>query len=147
LSRRLARETALQVLFQRDLTKEPVITDKEVQRWAEEFVVPEPSRVFAQELVDGTIAHQEEIDQTIASYAQDWTISRMANVDRNVMRLATYEILFRSDIPGRVSLNEAIELAKRFGGEESAKFVNGILDRIVDNAMKVEQKGFDSSKS
>ncbi|HBV89064.1 transcription antitermination factor NusB [Desulfosporosinus sp.] len=147
MSRRLARETALQVLFQRDLTKEPVITDKEVQRWAEEFVVPEPSRVFAQELVDGTIAHQEEIDQTIASYAQDWTISRMANVDRNVMRLATYEILFRSDIPGRVSLNEAIELAKRFGGEESAKFVNGILDRIVDNAMKVEQKGFDSSKS
>jgi len=135
------------VLFQRDLTKEPVITDKEVQRWAEEFVVPEPSRVFAQELVDGTIAHQEEIDQTIASYAQDWTINRMAKVDRNVMRLATYEILFRSDIPGRVSLNEAIELAKRFGGEESAKFVNGILDRIVDNAMKVEQKGFDSSKS
>lgn len=143
MSRRLARETALQVLFQRDLTKEPLITTEEVQRWATEFVVPEPSRDFAQELVDGTIAHQDEIDQTIASFAQDWSISRMANVDRNVMRLATYEILYRSDIPGRVSLNEAIELAKRFGGEESAKFVNGILDRIVDNAMKVERKGFD----
>ena len=96
---------------------------------------------FAQELVDGTITHQEEIDKRLASFAQDWSISRMANVDRNVMRLAAYEILFRSDIPGRVSLNEAIELAKRFGGEESAKFVNGILDRVVDSVSKVEEKG------
>ncbi|MCO1600045.1 transcription antitermination factor NusB [Desulfosporosinus nitroreducens] len=143
MSRRLARETALQVLFQRDLTKEPFSIAEEVQRWAKEFVVPEPSKDFAQELVEGTIEHQAQIDQTIASYAQDWTINRMAKVDRNVMRLATYEILFRSDIPGRVSLNEAIELAKRFGGEESAKFVNGILDRIVESAVKAEQKGAD----
>lgn len=141
MSRRLARETALQVLFQRDLTKEPLVIAEEVQKWAKEFVVPEPSKDFAQELVEGTIEHLEQIDQTIAAYAQDWTINRMAKVDRNVMRLAAYEILFRSDIPGRVSLNEAIELAKRFGGEESAKFVNGILDRIVDSTMKVEEKG------
>ena len=140
MSRRLARETALQVLFQRDLTKEPLNATEAVQRWAAEFEVPEVSRPFAQELVDGTIAHQNEIDQKIASFAQEWTISRMANVDRNVMRLATYEILFRPDIPGRVSLNEAIELAKRFGGEESAKFVNGILDKVVDSVSKVEQK-------
>ncbi|TGE37806.1 transcription antitermination factor NusB [Desulfosporosinus fructosivorans] len=141
MSRRLARETALQVLFQRDLTKETLITAEIVDCWAAEFVVPEASRPFAQSLVDGTIAHQEEIDQTIASFAQDWTLSRMANVDRNVMRLATYEILFCPDIPGRVTLNEAIELAKRFGGEESAKFVNGILDRVVASVSKVEQKG------
>ena len=141
MSRRLARETALQVLFQRDLTKESLITAEIVERWAAEFVVPEDSRIFAQELVDGTIAHQDEIDQTIASIAQDWTLSRMANVDRNVMRLATYEILFCPEIPGRVSLNEAIELAKRFGGEESAKFVNGILDKVVASVSKVEQKG------
>ena len=140
MSRRLARETALQVLFQRDLTKEPLNATEAVQRWAAEFEVPEVSRPFAQELVDGTIVHQNEIDQKIASFAQEWTISRMANVDRNVMRLATYEILFRPDIPGRVSLNEAIELAKRFGGEESAKFVNGILDKVVDSVSKVEQK-------
>lgn len=132
MSRRLARETALQVLFQRDLRKEPLIAAEEVQRWSAEFKVPETSRSFAQELVDGTLAHLSEIDQKIASFAEDWSINRMGNVDRNVMRLATYEILFRKDIPGRVSLNEAIELAKRFGGEESAKFVNGILDRIVD---------------
>jgi transcription antitermination factor NusB len=140
LSRRLARETALQVLFQRDLTKEPLITSEEVQHWATEFVVPEASRKFAQELVDGTIAHLVEIDNMITSFAQDWTISRMANVDRNVMRLATYEVLFCPDIPGRVSLNEAIELAKRFGGEESAKFVNGILDGIVARISKLERK-------
>lgn len=140
MSRRLARETALQVLFERDLSKETLITAEIVERWATEFVVPEASKTFAQELVDGTIAHQDEIDQTIASIAQDWTLSRMANVDRNVMRLATYEILFCPDIPGRVSLNEAIELAKRFGGEESAKFVNGILDRVVASISKVERK-------
>jgi transcription antitermination protein NusB len=136
LSRRLARETALQVLFQRDLTKEHLMTSTEIQRWSNEFEIPESSKVFAQELVDETIAHMDEIDKTISSFAQDWAIKRMANVDRNVMRLATYEILFRPDIPGRVSLNEAIELAKRFGGEESAKFVNGILDRIVDSVAK-----------
>ncbi len=141
MSRRLARETALQVLFQRDLAKESLITTEIVGLWAAEFEVPEASMAFAQELVDGTIAHQDQIDQTIASLAQDWTLSRMANVDRNVMRLATYEILFCPDIPGRVSLNEAIELAKRFGGEESAKFVNGILDRVVANVSKVERKG------
>ena len=141
MSRRLARETALQVLFQRDLTKEALSTAEIVERWATEFVIPEASKTFAQELVDGTITHQDEIDKTIASLAQDWTLSRMANVDRNVMRLATYEILFCPEIPGRVSLNEAIELAKRFGGEESAKFVNGILDRVVASVSKVERKG------
>lgn len=140
MSRRLARETALQVLFQRDLTQEPLNIAETVQLWAGEFVVPEASIAFAQELVDGTIAHQGEIDKKLASFAQDWTIGRMANVDRNVMRIATYEILFRPDIPGRVSLNEAIELAKRFGGEESAKFINGILDRVVESVSKVERK-------
>lgn len=139
MSRRLARETALQVLFERDLTKESLtITTELIERWATEFLVPEVSRSFTQQLVDGTIAHQEEIDQTIASFAQDWTLGRMANVDRNVMRLATYEILFCPDIPGRVSLNEAIELAKRFGGEESAMFVNGILDRVVASVSKAD---------
>ena len=70
-----------------------MITTEIVERWAAEFVVPEASGSFAQELVDGTIDHLDEIDQRIASFAQDWTLSRMANVDRNVMRLATYEIL------------------------------------------------------
>ena len=136
MSRRLARETALQVLFQRDLRKETLITSAEVQRWAEEFNVPSASADFARKLVEDTLANLEEIDKLISSYAQDWAIQRMANVDRNVMRLAACEILFYPDIPGRVTLNEAIELAKRFGGEESAKFVNGVLDKIVEGAAK-----------
>ena len=140
MSRRLARETALQVLFQRDLRKETLITSAEVQRWAEEFNVPAASADFARKLVEDTLAHLEEIDKVISSYAQDWAIQRMANVDRNVMRLATCEILFYPDIPGRVTLNEAIELAKRFGGEESAKFVNGVLDKIVEGAAKGTSK-------
>ena len=140
MSRRLARETALQVLFQRDLRKETLITSAEVQRWAEEFKVPAASADFARKLVEDTLAHLEEIDKVISSYAQDWAIQRMANVDRNVMRLAACEILFYPDIPGRVTLNEAIELAKRFGGEESAKFVNGVLDKIVEGAAKGTSK-------
>ena len=140
MSRRLARETALQVLFRRDLRKETLITSSEVQRWAEEFNVPAASADFARKLVEDTLAHLEEIDKVISSYAQDWAIQRMANVDRNVMRLAACEILFYPDIPGRVTLNEAIELAKRFGGEESAKFVNGVLDKIVEGAAKGTSK-------
>lgn len=140
MSRRLARETALQVLFQRDLTKTPLLTEQAVHYWSEEFHVPEAGREFAQALVDGALEHLVEIDQMIASFAEGWTINRMANVDRNVMRLATFEVLYRSEIPGRVSLNEAIELAKSFGGEESAKFVNGILDKVVDSVTKTEPK-------
>lgn len=140
MSRRLARETALQVLFQKDVTKDKQDTEQAIQRWAEEFAVPEASRAFARELVDGALESLPEIDQKIASFAQGWTIGRMAYVDRNVLRLATFEILFRPDIPERVTLNEAIELAKRFGGEESAKFVNGILNNIADSVQKNESQ-------
>ena len=140
MSRRLARETALQVLFQKDLTKDELLTAETVERWAEEFGVPEASRAFARELVEGTLNNITVIDEKIASFAQDWTLNRMAYVDRNVMRLAAYEILFCPDIPGRVSLNEAIELAKCFGGEDSAKFVNGILDKVVESGSKTEPR-------
>ncbi len=119
------------MLFQLDFTKENPDLDQTVELWGEEFAVPKSSIVFAQELIKGTVEHLVEIDQKIATFAEGWTIGRMGNVDRNLMRLATYEIFFRDDIPERVSLNEAIELAKRFGGEESAKFINGILDRLV----------------
>ena len=131
MSRRLARETALQVLFQFDLIKHGEDTATAVKHWAEEFAVPETSIPFAQELVHGTIEHREEIDHYIAALSEGWPLERMAGVDRNILRLAAYEILYRPDIPAPVSLNEAIELAKRFGGADSAKFVNGILDRLL----------------
>ena len=131
ISRRLARETVLQVLFQLDFTKENLDLNQTVELWGEEFAIPKSSIAFAQEILKGTVEHLEEIDQKIAALAEGWTMVRMANVDRNLLRLAAYEIFYRDDIPERVSLNEAIELAKRFGGDDSAKFINGILDRLV----------------
>lgn len=140
MSRRLARETALQVLFQRDVAGEEIEIPAVIRQWAKEFAVPETSVPFAQELVEGTLSHLEEIDATLATFSQGWALSRMGTVDRNLLRLASYEILYREDIPGRVTINEALEIAKRYAGEESSKFINGILDRVVETANKKEEK-------
>lgn len=148
MSRRLARETALQVLFQfdmnQDLMEERQSLEAEIHKWAEEFAVPESSIPFAQELVKGTLTEKERIDQEIEKRSEDWPLARMANVDRNLLRLACYELLFRDDIPAGVTINEAIEIAKRYGGEESGKFVNGILDRIAASTNKKDEKVHDS---
>lgn len=148
MSRRLARETALQVLFQfdmnQDLKEEIKNPDLEIKKWAEEFAVPEGSIPFAQELVKGTIAQLEQIDEAIEKRAEDWSLARMASVDRNILRLACYELLFRDDIPAGVTINEAIEIAKRYGGDESGKFVNGVLDRIAESTNKKDEKDHDS---
>lgn len=140
MSRRLARETALQVLFQLDMAKEKLDTATVVRKWAEEFAVPETSIPFAQGLVEGTLSHIEEIDAKLSQFSEGWALSRMANVDRNLLRLACYEILYREDIPGRVTINEALEIAKRYASEESGKFINGILDRVVESVDKKEEK-------
>lgn len=140
MSRRLARETALQVLFQMDVEGDKSDIAGAIRHWAEEFAVPETSISFAQELVEGTLSHQAEIDVMLTQLSEGWTLTRMANVDRNLLRLASYEIVFREDIPGRVTINEALEIAKRYGSAESGKFINGILDRMVENANKKEEK-------
>lgn len=140
MSRRLARETALQVLFQLDMNGEGSEVEKVIHHWAEEFAVPETSIPFAEELIMGTLEHQEEIDKKLGELSEGWGLKRMGNVDRNLLRLASYEILYRPDIPGRVTLNEAVEIAKLYGSEESAKFINGILDKIVASVQKTEEK-------
>ena len=124
-----AREYALQMLYQADVAR------TELQQMIEEFwtyhTVPPDVKTFATRLVEGTLAHAVEIDRLIASYANNWEISRMAVVDRNILRLGAFELLYLLDeVPPKVCLNEAVELAKRFGDEESSKFVNGILDTI-----------------
>ncbi|AFM01242.1 MULTISPECIES: transcription antitermination factor NusB [Desulfitobacterium] len=144
MSRRLARETALQVLFQLDMTGENQDLKPTIHKWAEEFAVPEGSIPFAEELVEGTWTHKEVIDENLEKLSEGWSLSRMANVDRNLLRLASYEILFREDIPGRVTINEAIEIAKRYGSEESGKFINGILDKVVESVNKRDEKGNDT---
>ena len=123
-----AREYALQLLYQLDVTRAGA--DSIIEEFWVHLEVPGEVRAFAAALVAGTLARREEIDQLIARHANNWQINRMAVVDRNILRLGAYELLFVEDVPPKVSLNEAIELAKRFGDEESSKFVNGILDAI-----------------
>ncbi len=129
--RREARQAALQYHFWRDMhcgSGPERIEDF----W--EFLPAKPRvREFAQPLIDGMNTHLAEIDERIRRYAENYEFRRIAAVDRNVLRLAIYEMLFRDDIPPVVSINEAIELAKKFGGAESGRFVNGILDRVKND--------------
>lgn len=123
-----AREFALQILYHRDLNPEPTPGLLE-SFWESNPALPEV-REYADRLVQGTLSHLAEIDEILAKYAQHWEIHRMAVVDRNIMRFAIYELLFMEEIPPKVSINEAVNVAKKFSQEESGKFVNGILDKI-----------------
>ena len=93
-------------------------------------------RLFAEPLIRGTVEHLAEIDGKIKQYARNWDLHRMAAVDRNVLRLAIYEMLYRDDIPPVVSINEAVDIAKRFSTDESGRFVNGILDKVKGDLMR-----------
>jgi N utilization substance protein B len=129
--RRNARQAAVQFHFWRDMQGggQP---EKMDEFW--EFCPAKPSvREFAQPLIDGMVAHLPQIDERIAKYCENYDFRRIAPVDRNVLRLAIFEMLYRDDIPPVVSINEAIELAKTFGGPDSGRFVNGILDRVKDD--------------
>ncbi len=126
--RHKARELALMVLYELDFRPDPPETVLR-EFWRQQAVPPEV-QAFAESLVHGTVAQRAEIDRTIQQHASHWSLSRIAPVERNVLRLAAYELLYRDDIPERVAINEAIELAKSYGSEESGAFVNGILDQI-----------------
>ena len=126
-----ARELALQALYQVDLTKDD--DRKYVDKVLAEQDADKEQREFARDLVYGTLDHREEIDKMISDVTQNWAISRMAVVDRNVLRLATHELLHRDDIPPKVSINEAIEIGKRFSTTNSGAFINGILDKIMNH--------------
>lgn len=125
-----ARECALKVLYQFDILK----TDTEEllkDFWANYEQEPEQEIVeFSASLINGVKEKLDEIDKIIAERATNWHINRMAVIDRNVLRLGAYELLFRQDIPPKVAINESVELAKKYGDTDSGKFVNGILDRI-----------------
>ncbi len=126
-----ARELALQTLYQVDITKDD--DRKQVDKILAEQDADKEPREFARELVYGTLDHQDEIDEMISEVTQNWAITRMAVVDRNVLRLATHELLHRDDIPPKVSINEAIEIGKRFSTTNSGAFINGILDKIMNH--------------
>jgi len=123
-----ARELALQFLYQWDQRGQEAIENllPFIARSEDDPKV----RDFARELINGVVANSTEIDDRIVATAENWEIRRMAIVDRNVLRLATYELLYAADIPPKVAINEAIDLAKKFSTAESGAFVNGILDKI-----------------
>jgi N utilization substance protein B len=127
-ARRKAREKALQMLFRLDFYGEDAETIC-TEFWKSN-PVGQQVRDFAEALVKGTLAHIENIDRTIASTIENWTMERLASVDKAILRFATYELLYIDDIPPNVTINEAVEIAKSYGTEESGRFVNGILDRV-----------------
>jgi len=157
--RREARERAVQFLFQHDLSPPEeldraldefwqiqraaaIAEDKGPANWGQPAELPPPTaeeaatRLFAEPLIRGTLQHREAIDEHIKRHVKNWDFNRIAAVDRNVMRLAIYEMLHREDIPPVVSINEAVDIAKKFSTNDSGKFVNGILDKIKGELMR-----------
>ena len=157
--RREARERAVQFLFQHDMNPPEdleaalnhfwnsqraaaIAEDKGMATWGQPLELPPPSadeaamRLFAEPLIRGTLEHRDEADALIKKHAQNWDLHRIAAVDRNILRLAIYEMLHRDDIPPVVSINEAVDIAKKFSTQDSGKFVNGILDKIKGELMR-----------
>ena len=135
--RRQARERALQLLFQWDIHGAGGY-------WLEDFWLQHPAppevREFAERLVDGVLNHREELDRLIGAYATNWKVNRMPIVDRSILRASLWELLWMSDVPARVTVNEAIELAKEFADDETKRFINGILDHILKDDPRLEGK-------
>lgn len=157
--RREARERAVQFLFQSDLNppenldealdrfwetqrSAAIAGEKGAATWGETMELPPPTtdeaamRLFAEPLIRGAIEHRDKLDEQITKYAKNWDLHRIAAVDRNILRLAIYEMLYREDIPPIVSINEAVDIAKKFSTEDSGKFVNGILDKVKGELLR-----------
>jgi len=123
-----AREIALQYLYQVDITSDH--TEKTLDDFIDHFVDDEEIVPYAKELVGGVYRHLSSIDELIERASRNWTVSRMSSIDRNILRIATYELVYNPDIPYKVAINEGIELAKRFGSQRFPAFANGVLDRV-----------------
>ena len=157
--RREARERAIQFLFQYDLNPPEdlagaldqfwntqravaIAEDKGTATWGQPVELPPPSadeaavRLFAEPLIKGALEHRQELDEIITRHTKNWELHRIAAVDRNILRLAIFEMLHRDDIPPVVSINEAVDIAKKFSTYESGKFVNGILDKVKSELMR-----------
>ena len=140
-SRHQARERALQILFQYDIHGRPGL-------WLDVFweknEATDEVKGFAERLVAGVLEKKKELDALIGKYATNWKISRMPIVDRNILRAGVYELLWIDDVPAKVTVNEAIELAKSFGDDDASKFVNGIPDQVLTKEPRLEVKRQDA---
>ncbi len=135
--RRQARVYALQILFQWDIHAGTGHWLEDF--WAQRDVSPE-LRAFSDQLVEGVLKHHADIDRLLGATATNWAIHRMPVVDRNILRLSLYELLWVPDVPAKVTVNEAIELAKVFADDEARRFVNGILDQVLKEDVRLEKK-------
>jgi len=136
-NRHLARTIALQTLYQWDFNnKKEENLSSTIKRELKEFAPQFDDKGFIENLVQGVVKNQKEIDKLITKYAPEWPIEQITMVDRNVLRIGIQEMKYDSDIPEKVAINEAIELAKTFGGESSGKFVNGVLGTIYKEVLK-----------
>lgn len=148
MKRRLAREFAIQSLYHMEMNE--VEAEEAVSMLLSEVAGEnegevklsdaEGDKAFVLELVNGTWSRKDAIDGLLSDYLKGWQISRLSKVDRQVLRLAAYEMIFREDVPGKVAVNEAIELAKHFGTEESGKFVNGVLGKMIQDVDQLKSK-------
>lgn len=135
-NRHLARALALQSLYEWDFHHGEKDAMEIVERNIEEFAPELDEKEFAMSIVKGILATREDLDATISRFAPDWPLEKITTVDRNVLRIGTYELVHNPEIPSKVAINEAIELAKTFGGESSGKFVNGVLGAVYRNQIE-----------
>ena len=148
MKRRLAREIAVQSMYQMEMNEVDaneavtmLLTEAMEENEGEvELSDVDATRAFVLELVNGTWSRKDAIDGLLEDYLKGWQISRLSKVDRQGLRLATYEMIFRDDVPGKVAVNEAIELAKHFGSPESGKFVNGVLGKMIQDIDQLKSK-------
>lgn len=131
-ARRAARELALQALYQEDMLGDDASSGPTLSLFWRHFEHEDPEvQRFARELVEGVREHQEEVDGLVAASSAHWKLPRLSKVDLNLLRLATWELVGRPEIPTPVTINEAVEIARRYGSEESPAFVNGVLDHVA----------------
>jgi len=135
--RRKAREVTLQVLYELDV--QGIDVREAIDRFWRNFDAPEETRTFSSTLIEGVWNNREQIDKLISGSSENWTIARMSRVDKSILRMAVYELMFCSDIPPKVTLNEAIDLGKIYGSENSGAFINGILDALYGKLRKEDE--------
>ncbi|BAQ11219.1 N utilization substance protein b-like protein [Bacillus sp. OxB-1] len=131
MKRREAREKAVQTLFQLDNTTMELSVDEAIH-----YITERPANPFYEQLVRGTVQHKSEIDAALTERLENWSLERLPKIERTVLRLAVYELLFTDDAPHRVILNEAVELCKTFGDEKSGRFVNGVLSKFDERSTR-----------
>ena len=132
----------MQWLFQYDVLKQhnTQLSPESMAAFPPMIEIAPDAKPFAEQLVHGVLDHLQELDELLQRVADHWSVERMAVVDRNVLRCALFELLYLEEIPAKVTINEAIEIAKRFGSEESGAFINGILDRLIKSEERLQPK-------